>query len=86
LSQGVLLLHDNASTYSPAHSEEILQELKSEALDHPPYSPDMAPSDFHLFGLLKEAFRSRRFVDDDEMKKAVYDWLRNQPKFFMVPV
>jgi hypothetical protein len=43
--------------HSAAHIKETLQKLKSEALDHPPYSSDLAPSDFHLFGHLKEALR-----------------------------
>ena len=35
---------------------------------HPPYSPDLAPSDFHLFGLLKEFMRGTKFENDDEVK------------------
>jgi hypothetical protein len=27
---------------------------------HPPYSPDLAPSDYHLFGPLKEALSGMR--------------------------
>jgi hypothetical protein len=38
LSQGVLLLDDNAHPHSAAHTKETLQELKYEALDHPLYS------------------------------------------------
>ena len=36
-------------------------------LSHPFYSPDLAPSNFHLFGALKDALRGRRFADDDEI-------------------
>jgi hypothetical protein len=43
--------------HSSAHTKETLQELKFEAPIHPPYSPDIAPSDFHLFGSLKEALK-----------------------------
>jgi hypothetical protein len=28
----------------------VMQEQQWEVLEHPPYSPDLAPSDFHLFG------------------------------------
>ena len=59
--------------------------LKWEAMEHPAYSPDLAPSDFHLFGLLKEALRGRRFsCDDDDVKAAVHQWLRAQPKHFLL--
>ena len=36
----------------------------------PPCSPDLAPSDFHLFGPSKDAFRGHRFAgdDDDDLK------------------
>ena len=51
-------------------------------MEHPAYSPDLAPSDFHLFGPLKEALRGRRFSCDDYVKAAVHQWLRAQPKTF----
>ena len=49
-------------------------------LDHPYYIPDMGPSDSHLFGPIKKTFRSRRFVDDDDVTETVHDGLRTQPK------
>jgi hypothetical protein len=33
---------------------------------HPPYSPDLAPSDFHLFGALKDAICHTKFETDDD--------------------
>jgi len=82
LSQGVVLLHDNARPHTTAHTINTLQQLNWEVLEHPAHSPDLAPSDFHLFGPLKNALRGRRFADDDEVKEAVHDWLRNQPQNF----
>jgi transposase len=81
-SQGVLLLHDNARPHSAARTKETPQELKFEALNHPPYSPDLAPFDFHLFGRLKEDLSGRQFADEEVME-AVHDWLRTQPKKFL---
>jgi [histone H3]-lysine36 N-dimethyltransferase SETMAR len=82
LSKGVLLLHDNARPHTAAHTVETIQKLKFEVLDHPPYSPDLAPSDYHLFGPLKESLRGRRFTSDDAIKEAVHSWLVAQPKSF----
>ena len=48
------------------------------SLASPPYSPDLAPSDFHLFGPLKEAHRGIRFKDEEAVKKSVRQWLRRQ--------
>jgi hypothetical protein len=39
-------------------------------LPHLPYSPDLAPSGFHLFYPLKDALRGRRFADDDAINTA----------------
>jgi hypothetical protein len=37
---------------------------------HPPYSPDLAPIDFHLFVHLK-SFLAGRWFHDDEVKEAI---------------
>jgi hypothetical protein len=34
----------------PDPIQERIQELQRALLEHPPYSLDLAPSDFHLFG------------------------------------
>jgi len=52
-------------------------------MDHlPPYSPDLAPSDFHLFLHLKKFLGSKRFDDDDDLKDAVQKWLTSQVATF----
>jgi histone-lysine N-methyltransferase SETMAR len=40
--------------------------VKWDILDHPPYSPDLAPSNFHLFLHLKKHIAGKKFDDDDE--------------------
>ena len=44
----------------------------------------MAPSDFHLFGPMKEHLRGQKFADDDEVMKAVQSWLKATPKSFIL--
>lgn len=82
LTDGVLLLHDNARPHVARATQETIRQLNWEVLDHPPYSPDLAPSDFHLFGPLKEHLGGQRFEDDEELKLAVRRWLRQQPQAF----
>ncbi|PNF25406.1 hypothetical protein B7P43_G09167 [Cryptotermes secundus] len=82
LSKGVVLLHDDARPHTAAHTAETLRKLKSDVMAHPSYSPDLAPSDYHLFGPLKEALRGRRFTSDQEVKEAVHAWLAAQLKTF----
>jgi histone-lysine N-methyltransferase SETMAR len=68
LERGVLPRHDNSRPHTTRATQERIQELQWELLKHPPYSLDLAPSDFHLFGLLKDHFGSKRFADDKEVE------------------
>jgi histone-lysine N-methyltransferase SETMAR len=56
LARGVLLHHDNARPNTAQATQDRIEELQWELLEHPPYSPDFAPSDFHMFGSLKTIF------------------------------
>jgi histone-lysine N-methyltransferase SETMAR len=67
LSKRLLLLHDNAHPHMAAPTVDTLRALKYEVLKHPPYSPDLAPSDFHLFGPMKEHLQGQKFADDEVM-------------------
>jgi hypothetical protein len=49
ITKGVLFLHDNAPAYRTLATQKKLAYLGFQCLDHPPYSPDLFPSDFHLF-------------------------------------
>ena len=66
-----LFLQDNARIHTAKVSMNKLRELKWQLLPHPVYSPDLAPSDFHLFGPLKDPLRGRRFDSESELKSAV---------------
>ena len=59
-----------------------ITDLRFECLPQPPYSPDLASSDFHMFGPLKEAMGGKKFRSDEEVRHAVHEWLRGLPKVF----
>ena len=61
---------------------ETISKLKWNLLSHPPYSPDIAPSDFFLFGRLKSDLEGVQFEDNSAVISYVQEWLRNQPKHF----
>jgi hypothetical protein len=44
-----------------------------------PYSPYLAPSDYHLFSLLKDAICGKKFEDDEEVISEVKRWLQWRP-------
>ena len=85
LSSGVLLQHENARPNHTARTTvATFTDLHFECLPHPPYSPDLAPSDFHMFGPLKEAMVGKKFRSDEEVRHAVHEWLRGLPKVFFL--
>jgi hypothetical protein len=54
-----------------------------EQFDHPPYSPDLAPSDFHLFLHLKSFLAGQRF-HYDEVKGAITTCFALQAALFYI--
>jgi histone-lysine N-methyltransferase SETMAR len=69
LARGVLLHHDNARPHTARATQERIQELQREFLEHPSYSPDLTPSDFHLFGPLKSDLMSNVSLMTKRMKR-----------------
>ncbi|GBM20652.1 hypothetical protein AVEN_230238-1 [Araneus ventricosus] len=55
-----------------------LLKFKWDVFQHPPYSLDLAPSDFHLFTAMKKWLGGQHFADDEELKNAVTHWLKSQ--------
>ncbi|GBM14083.1 hypothetical protein AVEN_209970-1 [Araneus ventricosus] len=57
--------------YAPPHCALIVKKYLARhsvtTLEHPPYSPDLAPADFYPFPRLKMKLKGRRFVDSDEV-------------------
>jgi histone-lysine N-methyltransferase SETMAR len=67
VTKGVLFLHDNAPAHRALATQNKLAYLGLQCLDHPPYSPDLAPSDYHLFPGLKKQLKFRHFSSDAEL-------------------
>jgi histone-lysine N-methyltransferase SETMAR len=49
-----------------------------ELLDHLPCSPDLALSDFHLFGPLKQHLSGYQFHNNKGVELAICEWLQMQ--------
>ena len=82
LSAGVLLLHDNAPVHMSAKSQAAIRQCGFQQLNHPPYSPDLAPSHYFLFRVMNKFRRGKRFSSDEEVKEAVTTWFEEQSKDF----
>ena len=73
-----LLQHDNARPHTSAATRDAIQHLDFSVLPHPLYSPDLAPSDFHLFPKLKEHLKGLCFSCDEKVRPAVRKWFQKQ--------
>ena len=78
LSKGIVLLHDNARPHVANQTKDLITSFKWETADHPPYSPDLAPTNYHLFLNLKKHLGGQRLQDDDQVKTVVMQWLTSQ--------
>lgn len=67
--------HNNARPHVSRQTTALLDEFGWKLLDHAPYSPDLAPSDFHLFPKLKQHLGRQRFSTDEEVKEAATKYI-----------
>ena len=67
----IIFHHDNAPAHKSVLAMGKLRDLHYELLEHPPYSLDLAPSDFHLFPKLKIFITGQRFSSNQEAIAAV---------------
>ncbi|XP_033224945.1 histone-lysine N-methyltransferase SETMAR-like [Belonocnema kinseyi] len=75
LCEGVCLHPDNARPHAADATNELIAKFGWIIVKHPPYSPDLAPSDYHLFpdgGIGGDT----HFGDREELEEAVLRYLR----------
>jgi len=80
----VLFLHDSVPAHQALATEKKLASLGFQFLDHSPYSPDLAPSDYHLFPGLKKQLIGHHFLCDMEVIAAAETWLDGQHSEFFL--
>jgi len=83
LSRVVRLLYDNVPVHTAAVAKSAVKECGVDEIKHPPYSPDLAPSDCYLFSKLKKDLQGKKF-DDDDVKTAVMEHFADkEPEYFL---
>jgi transposase len=70
------LLHDNASAHKAASVCQFLTPKNVTTLYHPPYFPDLSPSEYFLFRKLKMKLKLLGFADVAEIQEAATDELK----------
>jgi len=73
-----MFLHDNGAAQRALATQNKLAYLGFQCLDHPPYSPVLAPSDYHLFPGLKKTIGRSLFSSDAEFIAAAETLLDGQ--------
>jgi len=68
---GTKLHWDNARPHTSKLTTDTLAAKGLTILQHPPYSPDLAPCDFFLFGHIKQSLMGRQFESSDEIVSAI---------------
>jgi transposase len=63
------LPHNNAPAHWVVLIKDFLAENNVTTLENPPYPPDLAPADVHLFLLLKSALKGQCFCDAADIMK-----------------
>jgi len=74
--------HDNAKPHVADLVKRKLKALNWEVLPHPPYSPDLAPSDYHLFLSLSNSLRGRNFQNEETLNQHLDQFFKSKPPEF----
>ena len=64
----IYYLHDNARPHVAKSTRQKLLDLGWITVAHPPYSPDLAPTDYHLFRSLSNHLRDKKFDDENDVR------------------
>ena len=67
--ENLIFQHDNGHPHVAVPPKNYLENAGWEILAHPPYSPDIAPSDYHLFRSMQHHLSGIQFTNVEGIKK-----------------
>lgn len=76
------LLQDNACPHTAHLTQAKIAEMHLNILPHPPYSPDLAPSDYYLFSPMKGALKGQNCASSEEVQEKLQEWLNTKAGSF----
>lgn len=81
LKRKTIIFHrNNARAHESTCAMKKLRDFKYEVLNHPSYSPDLAPSDFYLLPNLKKFLAGKRFSSNEDAIAAVEGYFAILPE------
>ena len=78
----IIFHEDNARPHVSLMTRQKLLQLGWEVLIHPPLSPDIAPSDFHLFQSLQNSLNGKNFSSLEDCKRHLEQFLAQKDTKF----
>ena len=79
----IRFIHDNARPHVSRVTQAKLKDLNWHVLPHAPYSPDLAPSDYHLFSSLEHSLRDTEFDDLEQLENWIHQFFESKhPDFY----
>lgn len=78
----MILLHDNARPHVAKTVKDTLSALNWEVLPHAAYSPDCAPTDYHLFRCMQHGLADQHFTSYEEIQKWLDKWIVSKNEHF----
>ena len=79
---GVIFYHDNVTPDTSLANRQKLLRLGWEMMLHPPYSPDLAPSDYYLFPSLQNSLNGKSVNDDEAVKSHLVQFFADKDEKF----
>lgn len=73
-TKGVHFHQDSAHPYITLVTADLISKFRWDTVTHTPYSPDMPPSDNHLFPELKKHLGGTDFRTKEELKEEVLSY------------
>ena len=80
--KGVIFHQDNARPHTSLVTHKKLLELGWKVMPHPPYSPDLAPSDYHLFRSLQNHLNGKTFDSNEAVKNELIQFFACKNRTF----
>ena len=79
------VLHGNTPPYITQPTLHKLNESGDKVLPHPPYSPDLSPTDYHFFNHLDNFLQGKRFYNQQDAKIAFLEFVEPWSMDFYAP-
>jgi hypothetical protein len=78
----VIIQYENARPHAANMMKAVIQKLNCKILSHPTYSPELAPSDYHLFRSLSNNLSGVSFNKGSEFQNWLDDFYTTKPADF----